>query len=228
MTQSVIKEEKSSYQRPEDIFARIPLIISQPIARFLMKYDFFTPNRVTLASQLVGVLAAISFIFNDQNDWDTYIFAVLGALLFLTSFVLDQIDGEIARGKKLTSNYGCWFDSLGDLTIVKLLIIGIAAGTTEWMGHDVTEIRWIIACFAVLSSTLLDYDALLSYFLTFDHENPKSNVQDVSGLPLWLVIFFSLINQLFTFIVLAAIAMTLFFFLEFFTKKSYFEKKKKK
>ena len=92
MTQSVTKEEKNSYQRPEDIFARIPLKISQPIARFLMKYDFFTPNRVTLASQLVGVLAAISFVFSDQNDWNTYIFAVLGALLFLTSFILDQID----------------------------------------------------------------------------------------------------------------------------------------
>jgi phosphatidylglycerophosphate synthase len=63
-----------------------------------------TPNHVSFASFVVGVLSAAAFTRGDHA------MLVAGALLYHVSFVLDCIDGKIARLKGTGSAFGMWLD----------------------------------------------------------------------------------------------------------------------
>src|SRR5215213_9256325 len=60
-----------------------------------------TPNQVSLTSFVVGLLAAAAFWQGDHHA------LVAGALLYHISFVLDCVDGKIARLKGTGSVSGC-------------------------------------------------------------------------------------------------------------------------
>jgi phosphatidylglycerophosphate synthase len=63
-----------------------------------------TPNQVSLTSFVVGLLAAAAFWQGDHPA------LVVGALLYHISFVLDCVDGKIARLKGTGSVFGMWLD----------------------------------------------------------------------------------------------------------------------
>jgi phosphatidylglycerophosphate synthase len=63
-----------------------------------------TPNQVSLTSFAVGLLAAAAFWRAD------YLALVIGALLYHISFMLDCVDGKIARLKGTGSVFGMWLD----------------------------------------------------------------------------------------------------------------------
>jgi phosphatidylglycerophosphate synthase len=63
-----------------------------------------TPNQVSIASFAVGLLAAAAFWQGDHPA------LVVGALLYHISFVLDCVDGKIARLKGTGSVFGMWLD----------------------------------------------------------------------------------------------------------------------
>ncbi len=63
-----------------------------------------TPNQVSLAAFVVGLMAAAAF-------WQGHHAALaVGALLYHVSFVLDCVDGKIARLKGTGSVFGMWLD----------------------------------------------------------------------------------------------------------------------
>ena len=63
-----------------------------------------TPNQVSITSFAVGLLAAAAFWQGDHPA------LVVGALLYHISFVLDCVDGKIARLKGTGSVFGMWLD----------------------------------------------------------------------------------------------------------------------
>ncbi|HZA30701.1 MAG TPA: CDP-alcohol phosphatidyltransferase family protein [Propionibacteriaceae bacterium] len=63
-----------------------------------------TPNQVSFTSFVVGLLAAAAFWQGDHPA------LVVGALLYHISFVLDCVDGKIARLKGTGSVFGMWLD----------------------------------------------------------------------------------------------------------------------
>src|SRR5215213_10377641 len=67
----------------------------------LANWTKVTPNQVSLASFVVGLLAAAAFWQGDHHA------LVAGALLYHISFVLDCVDGKIARLKGTGSVSGC-------------------------------------------------------------------------------------------------------------------------
>jgi phosphatidylglycerophosphate synthase len=95
-----------------------------------------TPNQVSIASLLSGLAGAACFIPGGRGA------AVMGGLLLIASYVLDNCDGDIARAKKLSSRLGHYLDSivdwLVDTTFFVCLGIGTAAARDErlwlWLG----------------------------------------------------------------------------------------------
>ncbi len=82
-----------------------------------------TPNHITLLSIAFGIAAAAAILWGSQHG------AVLGALLLVISYVLDNCDGEIARLKQMSSRFGARLDDFGDWLVhtVLFLAIGLAA-----------------------------------------------------------------------------------------------------
>ncbi|WP_017593519.1 CDP-alcohol phosphatidyltransferase family protein [Nocardiopsis potens] len=88
-----------------------------------------TPNQITFGAGVLGLGSAVAFA---MADWP---WLVLGAVLFHLSFVLDCMDGKIARLKGNGSVFGAWvdfvFDRIRFFGCMMALFIGQWAATGE-------------------------------------------------------------------------------------------------
>lgn len=85
-------------------------------------YTRFTPNQITIISFIVGILSAYSFLY---GIWP---YMLIGALLFEFSYIIDCIDGRIARLKRLESRFGAYLDITADITKYFIIVLCIIYG----------------------------------------------------------------------------------------------------
>lgn len=89
-----------------------------------------TPNQITLASFLVAV-AAVALLF-----WPGYVGLVAAGLVFTLSYLLDCVDGMLARLKGMQSTQGHLFDFLMDEIKSFLILGGISLRLYRETGGD--------------------------------------------------------------------------------------------
>jgi len=90
-----------------------------------------TPNQLTSLSLVSGLAAA--WLFASAH----YGYGIAAALLLVVSYVLDNCDGEIARAKGLTSEFGRKFDDISDWWVHAALFIGIGFGVEAQSGNSI-------------------------------------------------------------------------------------------
>jgi phosphatidylglycerophosphate synthase len=78
-----------------------------------------TPNQVTVASTIAGLLAALMFALPASGGF------VLAGLLVTLKDVLDDADGQLARARQQYSRRGRFLDSIGDAIVDVALFAGI-------------------------------------------------------------------------------------------------------
>ncbi|WP_274386400.1 CDP-alcohol phosphatidyltransferase family protein [Streptosporangium soli] len=83
-----------------------------------------TPNSVTGISVGLALLAAVWFSAGTRGAM------LLGAALVLLSFVLDCVDGQLARYTRAFSPLGAWLDGTADRAKEYVVYVGLAAGYT--------------------------------------------------------------------------------------------------
>ena len=88
----------------------------------IANYTRVTPNQITFMSFILGILSAYSFLYG------TWHYMVLGAFLFEFSYILDCIDGRIARLKGLESRFGAYIDITADITKYFIIVICLVYG----------------------------------------------------------------------------------------------------
>lgn len=101
-----------------------------------------TPNQITLASLIAGILSAVFFL---SGAW------LLGILFLNLWYLLDHVDGEVARYTKASSNSGFFFDTVINFIVEPLIFLGIGCGLSGWMAD-----RWLgLAVLAAFGSLFL-------------------------------------------------------------------------
>jgi phosphatidylglycerophosphate synthase len=85
-------------------------------------YRWITPNRLTFAAFLFGVGAAACYW---QQTWG---WLIAGAVLFHLSFVIDCMDGKIARLNGTGSVFGAWLDYVFDRLRVLVCTVALMGG----------------------------------------------------------------------------------------------------
>jgi len=88
------------------VLATDPLAI--PLSRLLAKRRWLTPDQVTALALGAGLAVGPAFAIGTR--WAL----VLGGLLFYAAFVLDCVDGKLARALQVTSARGAALDALAD------------------------------------------------------------------------------------------------------------------
>jgi len=91
----------------------------QQIAYFVTKKLIFsntTPNMVTIVSLILGIFSGVSLYFN---------FKLSAIFLLNISFILDCVDGQLARAKKLQSDFGMWLDNISDRIVENSIILAL-------------------------------------------------------------------------------------------------------
>ncbi len=98
---------------------------NRPISRQITKRLLETsvsPNLISLGAIFIGLLAGLMLAIPRQE------FAVLGAILFQFSAILDCSDGDIARLHFKESLLGKWLDIVGDQVVHIAIFVGIGFG----------------------------------------------------------------------------------------------------
>ena len=119
-----------------------------------------TPNQLTFLSLISGLASAWLFSLG------SYGYNITAAALLIISYVLDNCDGEIARAKSSTSEFGRKFDDLSDWWVHAAVFIGIGLGAETQKGD---AMWWWIGLVAGLGATI-------NYFVVryLEHSNKKS------------------------------------------------------
>jgi choline kinase len=113
-----------------------------PYSRYLARWAArrgLTPNQITLASLVIGILAAAAFAVGER--WGL----VVGAVLLQVAFTTDCVDGQLARYTRQFSKFGAWLDSILDRAKEYLVFAGLAIGADR-VGDPV----WLLACSALV------------------------------------------------------------------------------
>jgi len=101
-------------------------IFSGPLANifliFIADIKWITPNWVTTFSLFTCIIAA-AFISTGLP-----IFLIIGAMLIQLVFILDCLDGQLARYREQSSNFGAWYDRVTDRIKDFLIYFSIALG----------------------------------------------------------------------------------------------------
>ncbi len=123
--------------------------ISVQFSRQLAKLDI-TPNQISLFSFLCSLLAAGLFALGG------YPALFLGGVLAQFASIIDGCDGEVARLKYQSSDFGGWFDAVLDRYADAFLLFGLT-----WHLLAVEASGWVLFAgfMAIIGSFMLSYTA---------------------------------------------------------------------
>ena len=96
--------------------------VATPLVRLTAKYTRITPNQITWGAFLLGLVSAAFFAFGDWR-W-----LIAGAFVYHLSFILDCMDGKVARLTGQGSVFGAWLDFVFDRIRVAVCGVALPAG----------------------------------------------------------------------------------------------------
>jgi len=123
--------------------------LSTKISAYLAQYDV-SPNLITLASFILAVLAGIFFFFGGYQN------ILIGGIMAQLSSILDGCDGEIARLKFRSGDFGKWLDRVLDRYADGFIILGMTHAL--WLSTK-NEYVWFIGFLALTGTFLNSYTA---------------------------------------------------------------------
>ena len=103
-----------------------------PYSRYLVRWAArrrLSPNAVTGMSIGLGLLAAVWFSAGSRAGM------ILGAALLFAAFLLDCVDGQLARYVRSETAFGAWLDAVGGRLAEFAVYAGLAAGAAVFCGH---------------------------------------------------------------------------------------------
>lgn len=152
---------KVSAPRRENYFESFYNIIAKVVTPLFMS---LTPNQVTLISGIFGVIGAILLAFHES-----YNCLVLSVLLIQIYTVLDLVDGNIARAKKMSSKFGQWLDVFFDKLNDFLIIFGLSYSCFKIQNDE----RYLIG-----GITLMGCIFFSQFIMVITREMSKSVIQN--------------------------------------------------
>lgn len=120
-----------------------PLILRLPL----------TPNQVTALSMLFGLLGAACFL---AGTWE---WGMAGGLLLTLGYTLDNCDGEVARAKNMSSEWGARFDDFADWLVDTAFFAALGIGTWSATG----QVFWLACGLAASAGASVDYVVDIAY-----------------------------------------------------------------
>lgn len=124
--------------------------VARPVTRLLAKKRWLTPDEVTIVSLVLGLMTGLFFAVGDR--WAL----VTGGLLYYVSFVLDCVDGKLARTLNVSSPRGHALDAMSDSARRTSAAIGIVVyllySAESVQAHEIV----LAAAFGVLSGYFIE------------------------------------------------------------------------
>ncbi|MFP3987241.1 CDP-alcohol phosphatidyltransferase family protein [Streptomyces sp. E11-3] len=128
-----LNEVRRITQKKRDAWWTVLLVdpLATPLVRQTAMRTRITPNQITWGAFLLGLVSAACFAFGDWR-W-----LIAGAVLYHLSFVLDCMDGKVARLTGTGSVFGAWLDFVFDRIRVMICAVALMAGQYQRTGETV-------------------------------------------------------------------------------------------
>ncbi|MPY58139.1 CDP-alcohol phosphatidyltransferase family protein [Streptomyces spongiae] len=151
-----LAEVRRITQKKRDAWWTVLLVdpVATPLVRLTAKYTRLTPNQLTWGAFLLGLASAACFALGDW--W----WLIAGAVVYHLSFVLDCMDGKVARLTGQGSVFGAWLDFVFDR--VRVAVCGVALMAGQYQRTDDALYIWLAA--AVIGLDTLRYINSLEIF----------------------------------------------------------------
>jgi phosphatidylglycerophosphate synthase len=117
------------------------------LVRLVAPYRWITPNLLTWFATVLGLGAAVCFALGDR------VWLIVGALLFHASFVVDCMDGKIARLRGVGTLFGAWFDFMFD----RLRVVACTATLFGAQYYRTGDALYFWLAFGVITADLFRY-----------------------------------------------------------------------
>ncbi|HEX5940375.1 MAG TPA: CDP-alcohol phosphatidyltransferase family protein, partial [Dehalococcoidia bacterium] len=131
-----------SYEGPVSRYLNRPL--SRPVARWLAP-TAITPNQVSVAALAIAGAAFGAFALGGN---------IVAGLAIHASSVVDGVDGDLARAKRMSSTFGGVFDSALDRWADVVILSGMTLWSVENEGWDLAPVAGFLA---VAGALLVSY-----------------------------------------------------------------------
>ena len=160
MAENSTNESVCTLDRPAEL---LPLTrhLSYPLTLVLLRLPI-TPNQVTALSLTFGLTSAWCF------GLGTSAAGIVGGLLLIACYTLDNCDGEIARIKNLSSDWGAQFDDIADWLVDGAFFASLGYGVSTATGETI----WFWLGIAATAGATLDY--LIDIFFHFKAKRDSS------------------------------------------------------
>ncbi|BAL91990.1 hypothetical protein AMIS_67700 [Actinoplanes missouriensis 431] len=134
-----LQEIRERTYKPVDAWWTVLLVdpLASRLVRLVAPYRWITPNVLTLFATVIGVGAMVFFAIGDR--WAL----AAGALLFHLSFVVDCMDGKIARLNGTGTIFGQWLDFVLDRVRVFFCAVALFGG--QYVQTDNVAYLWMMS-----------------------------------------------------------------------------------
>ena len=171
---------KQGHQLPLLRYLNVDRYVHRPVGALIVKAVYrtsVTPNQLTYASFVLGVVAAACFCQQPRA------FVVAGAFIQLAANFLDSADGMLARAKGLNSRFGAtldlMLDRIGDLFLYGSTIVAYYNATGD--------IRLAMAGLAGLA--VFNLQVTLYYLVEQYRKAPRTGMSgETRALISWLIV----------------------------------------
>ncbi len=187
----------------------ITRFVSRRLTSFFLKTSF-TPNQITFLSLFIGLVAALCFFRGG------YEMGIAGSVLLLLSAWVDCVDGEVARLKFMTSEWGAKLDIVSDNIVHCSVFFSIGMGLYFSTGDSIFKYLGMLAVvgsltsFILLSKTILGQKAEATMKLSLESFNKKISDQLANRDFIYLLLVLAFFDRLDFFILLTAAGSNLF------------------
>ncbi|MFE0176620.1 CDP-alcohol phosphatidyltransferase family protein [Streptomyces sp. NPDC059002] len=151
-----LAEVRRITQKKRDAWWTVLLVdpVATPLVRFTARRTNITPNQITWGAFLLGLGSAACFAL---GDWK---WLALGAVIYHLSFILDCMDGKVARLTGQGSVFGAWLDFVFDR--IRVMVCGVALMGGQYDRTGDTLYIWL--ALAVVALDTLRYINSLEIF----------------------------------------------------------------
>jgi phosphatidylglycerophosphate synthase len=134
-----LQEIRERTYKPVDAWWTVLLVdpLAARLVRLVAPYRWITPNVLTLIASIFGFGAAACFATGER--WAL----VAGGILFHISFVVDCMDGKIARLNGTGTMFGQWLDFVLDRVRVFFIALALFGGQFVQTGNE--SWLWLMA-----------------------------------------------------------------------------------
>ncbi|MER7400750.1 CDP-alcohol phosphatidyltransferase family protein [Streptomyces sp. NPDC000151] len=134
-----LAEVRRLTQKKRDAWWTVLLVdpVATPLVRQTAMRTRITPNQITWGALLLGLVSAACFALGDWR-W-----LIAGAVVYHLSFILDCMDGKVARLTGQGSVFGAWLDYIFDRIRVMACAVALMGGQYHRTGD--TLYIWLAA-----------------------------------------------------------------------------------